>query len=157
MGLKEMIRAWLEDEEMFRQEVDDESADFHFVIEVPPGSGQVIDVIAPRNKGLVVVASGVKLSEEHYSAIMGMEEKEREKFMWEIRFALIFLSTEFQILPGAATPQLFQFTRKLYQEDLTRQLLMDSVGEVHKCKLFVIWKMRERFDKADSDKGMMYV
>jgi len=157
MNVREMVRAWLEDEGMFKNEVDDANADFHFIIEVPPGSNQIIDIIAPRDRSLLLVASGIRLSEEHYSAVMNMDEKERERFMWEIRFSLIFLSTEFQIIPDATSPQLFQFTRKLYQEDLTRQLLMDAIGEVHKCKLFIIWKMRERFDRMDKDKGMMYI
>ncbi len=157
MNIREMVRFWLEDEGIFRKEVDDMNADFHFIVEVPPGSNQVIDIIAPRNKSLVLVASGVKLSDEHYSAVMSMDEKERERFMWDIRFSLIFLRTEFQIIPNAISPQLFQFTRKLYQEDLTRQLLMDAIGEVHKCKLFIIWKMREKFDRMDGDRGVMYI
>ncbi len=157
MSLKEMIKAWLEDENMLKQEIDDENADFHLILEVPPGSNQVIDIIAPKNKGLILVASGVKLSDEHYSGVMGMNAKEREKLMWEIRFQLLFLNTEFQILPDANTPQLFQFTRKLYQENLTRQMLMDAISEVHKCKLYIIWKMREKFDKTDKDKGVMYI
>ncbi len=157
MNIREMIRFWLEDEGMFRKDVDDANADFHFIIEVPPGSNQVIDIIAPKNKDLLLVASGVKLSDEHYSAVMSMDDKERERFMWDIRFSLIFLKTEFQIIPNAISPQLFQFTRKLYQENLTRQSLMDAVGEVHKCKLFIIWKMREKFDRMDKDKGVMYI
>lgn len=156
MNFKEMIRNWLIDEGFYKKDVEDESADFHFIIEVPPGSNQVIDIIAPKGRDLLLVASGIRLSDEHYSKVMGLSEKEREKLMWEIRFDLLFLTTEFQIVPDAMNPQLFQFTRKLYPENLTRQLLMDAISEVHKCKLYVVWKMRQRFDRMRGEEEVMY-
>ena len=157
MSLKTMIKAWLEDEGYLKREVEDLNADFHFIIEVPPQSGQMIDIINPKERDIILVASGIKLSENHYKALIGLDEKEREKFMWEIRFDLLFLSTEFQIIPSATTPQLFQFTRKLYAEDLTRQALMDAISEVHKCKLYIIWKMNSRFAGNGSDEKIMYI
>ncbi|WP_456369612.1 DUF2299 domain-containing protein [Geoglobus sp.] len=157
MSFRDTVRNWLVDEGFFKQEVSDENADFHFIIEVPPGSGQVIDVIAPKDRDLLLVASGIRLSDEHYAKVMGLSEKEREKLMWEIRFDLLFLTTEFQIVPDAMNPQLFQFTRKLYPEDITRQLLMDAISEVHKCKLYIVWKMRQKFDRMRGEEEVMYI
>ncbi|MBE8540536.1 DUF2299 family protein [Geoglobus acetivorans] len=159
MNFKEMVKDWLVEEGFFREEVSDENADFHYVIEVPPGSNQVIDIIAPRDRDVILIASGIRLSDEHYSMVMAMDEKERRRFMWTIRFDLIFLQTEFQIIPDAMNPQLFQFTRKLYAENVTRQLLMDSISEVHKCKLYIIWRMRERFERSErrGDSEVMYL
>lgn len=157
MNLKDKIMEWLIEEGFFKNEVHDENAEFHFVIEVPPSSGQTIDVIYPKNRNLVLVATGIKLSDEHYRMVMGMSEKERREFMWKIRFDLLFLNTEFQIIPGAESPQLFQFTRKLYPENLTRQLLIDSISEVHKCKLYIIWRMKEVSERHQKNNDAMYL
>ncbi len=152
--MRDKIREWLMRDGIFKKEVQDDKAEFHFVTEVPPVSSQFIDVIYPKNTDLILVASGLKLSDEHYKAVMSLSERERDKFMWEIRFGLLFLPTEFQIIPDARNPQLFQFTRKLYIENLTRQGLMDAIAEVHKCKLYIIWKLRERFSDRKLDEIM---
>ncbi|MDK2781123.1 MAG: hypothetical protein PWR13_151 [Archaeoglobi archaeon] len=154
--MKERILEWLVRDGLSVREVQDEGASFHLIAEVPPNSSQFIDVLHPEKMDFILVASGIKLSEEHERALMNLAENEREKFMWEIRFGLIFLPTEFKILPDSKNPRLFQFTRKLYIENLTRQSLMDAVAEVHKCKLFIIWKLREKFGERRSDE-VMYV
>ncbi len=152
--MRDKIREWLMRDGIFKREAPDDKAEFHFVAEVPPASSQFVDVIYPKNTDLILVASGLKLSDEHYKAVMSLSEQEREKFMWEIRFGLLFLPTEFQIIPDSKNPQLFQFTRKLYIENLTRQSLMDAIAEVHKCKLFIIWKLRQKFGDRKPDEIM---
>jgi len=150
------ILEWFVKDGIFRREIQDENAEFHFILEVPPNSSQFIDVLQPKKMDFIIVASGIKLSDGDYKAVMSLSEQERERFMWEIKFGMIFLPTEFKILPDSKNPQLFQFTRKLYIENLTRQSLMDAIAEVHKCKLFIIWKLRERFGEKRDD-GVMYV
>ncbi len=152
--MRKMIKEWLIKEGIFKEEVSDENAEFHYIVEVPPASTQLIDIVQPKGTEIILVASGIKLSDEHYKAVMELSEKEREDFMWGIRFGLLFLPTEFQIIPDSKNPQLFQFTRKLYVENIERQRFIDAIAEVHKCKLFIIWKLNQKFGGKKIDEIM---
>lgn len=102
------ILEWFVKDGIFRREIQDENAEFHFILEVPPNSSQFIDVLQPKKMDFIIVASGIKLSDGDYKAMMSLSEQERERFMWEIKFGMIFLPTEFKILPDSKNPQLFQ-------------------------------------------------
>ncbi len=144
------VREWLVEEGIYKDRITDENADYHFIAEVPPDSRQYIDVLFPKNRyDMVVVASGIKLADEHYRSLMSMSSERRNELLWEMRFTLLFLPTGFQILPNVNDPQLFQFTRELYFDGLNKNIFMDAVKQVHRCKLYVIWKMQ----KISGEKG----
>ncbi len=155
MDFVEKIRNWLVEEGMYKDKVADEAARVHFVAEVPPNSGQVVDVIFPKNRDdMVIVASGVKLAEEHYRSLMSLNREKREEVLWDMRFRLLFLETGFQILPSVENPQIFQFTRELYFDGLNKNVFMDALRQVHRCKLFVIWTMHRLFGRAKGEDYM---
>jgi len=138
------VREWLVDEGIYKDKVADENADYHYIVETPPNSRQYIDVVFPKNRDdMIVIASGIKLSNEHYRSLMSLNPEKRNELLWEMRFTLLFLPTGFQILPNVNNPQLFQFTRELYFDGLTKNLFMDAVKQVHRCKLYVIWMMQK--------------
>ena len=144
------VRDWLVEEGIYKDKIADENADYHYVAEVPPNSRQFIDIVFPKNRDdMVIVASGIKLSEEHYRSLMSLSSEKRNELLWQMRFTLLFLPTGFQILPSVSDPQLFQFTRELYFDGLNKNLFMDSVKQVHRCKLYVIWTMQ----KISGEKG----
>ena len=59
------IKDWLTDEEIFRSQVQDENAHFHFQIEYPSGSGRLADVIFPKpREDIVLIRSGTELGRE---------------------------------------------------------------------------------------------
>lgn len=151
------VRDWLVEEGIYKDRVADENADHHFIAEVPPNSRQFIDVVFPKNRDdMVVIASGIKLSDEHYAQIMSLDAEKRNELLWEMRFTLLFLPTGFQILPNAENPQLFQFTRELYFDGLNKNLFMDALKQVHRCKLFVIWTMQKISGKRGEPDYSMY-
>lgn len=138
------VREWLVEEGVYKDKVADENADYHFIAEIPPNSRQYIDVVFPKNRDdMVVIASGIKLSDEHYHSLMALNPDRRNELLWEMRFTLLFLPTGFQILPNVNDPQLFQFTRELYFDGLNKNLFMDAVKQVYRCKLYVIWMMQK--------------
>lgn len=151
------VRDWLVEEGIYKDKIADENADYHFLAEIPPNSRQFIDIVFPRNRDdMVVVASGIKLSDEHYRSLMGLSAEKRDEVLWKMRFDLLFLPTGFQILPDANNPQLFQFTRELYFDGLNKNLFMDAVKQVHRCKLYVIWTMQRISGKRDEPDMSMY-
>lgn len=143
------IRNWLVEEGIYKDKVADDGATYHFLAEVPPGSQQIIDVIQPKpREDLVVLVSGVQLSEEHYKSLKAMPKTKREEILWDIRFSLLFLESGFQIIPGVDDPKIFQFTRELYFDGLTKIIFMDAIKQIYRCKLFIIWKMLQLFGEA---------
>jgi len=140
------VREWLVDEGVYKDKIADENADYHFIAEIPPNSRQYIDIVFPKNReDMIVIASGIKLSDEHYRSIMSLGEAKRDEILWDIRFRLLFLETGFQILPNVKDPQIFQFTREVYFDGLNKNLFMDALKQVHRCKLFIIWMMQKTF------------
>ncbi len=151
------VREWLVDDGIYKDKIPDENADYHFLAEIPPGSGQYIDVVFPKNRGdMVIIASGVKLADEHYRSLMSLADERREELLWDIKFKLLFLATGFQILPSAEDPQIFQFTRELYFDGLNKNIFMDSLKQVYRCKLFIIWTMQKNFGSGSVESYSMY-
>jgi len=68
--LKDLVKKWLEEEGMFKGEVDNEKIEWHYLAECPPGSQQITDIMKPPEKDYIFVVSGIELSDEHYSALL---------------------------------------------------------------------------------------
>ena len=151
------VREWLVEEGIYKDKVADASVDYHFVAEFPPNSRQFIDIIFPKNRDdMIVIAAGIKLSDEHYRSIMALNKEKRDEILWDIRFKLLFLETGFQILPNANEPSIFQFTRELYFDGLNKNLFMDALKQVHRCMLYIIWLMQRLFGSISEDDTVMY-
>jgi hypothetical protein len=151
------VREWLVEDGLYKDKVTDENADFHFLAEIPPNSRQFIDVVFPKNRDdMIVIASGVRLADEHYSALMSLSSERREELLWDIRFKLLFLETGFQIVPGVQDPRIFQFTRELYFDGLNKNVFMDALKQIYRCKLFIVWTMQKLFGGSGEEIHSMY-
>ncbi|MDI9645781.1 MAG: DUF2299 family protein [Archaeoglobales archaeon] len=155
MDLVEKVKNWLVDEGIYKDRIPDDTAKVHFLAEIPPNSQQMIDIIFPKNReDMIIIGSGIKLADEHYKALMTLKKEKREEILWEMRFTLLFLETGFQILPSAEDPQIFNFTREIYADGLNKNLFMDAIKQVHRCKLYVVWMMQKLFGKVKSENYM---
>jgi hypothetical protein len=142
--LGKKVKDWLVEAGIYRDKVPDDKANWHYVVEIGPGA--VLDVAQQKGKeDMVIIASGITLSKQHYDALRGMPRSKRDDLLWDVRFQLLFQPCDFTMLPNEAELQTFQFTRGLFQDGLTKQGLMDSLAMVHRCKLFVNWKMIQMF------------
>lgn len=145
--LGKKVKDWLVEAGIYRDKVPDEKANWHYVVEIGPGA--VLDVAQQKGKeDMVIIASGITLSKPHYDALRNMPRSKRDELLWDMRFKLLFQPCDFTILPNEAELQTFQFTRGLFQDGLTKQGLMDSLAMVHRCKLFVNWKMIQMFGEG---------
>ncbi|HEY3420469.1 MAG TPA: DUF2299 family protein, partial [Methanomassiliicoccales archaeon] len=87
-------------------------------------------------------------SQQHHDLLRGLPKSKRDELLWDMRFQLLFQPCDFVMLPSEIDLQTFQFTRGLFQDGLTKQGLMDSLAMVHRCKLFVNWKMIQTFGES---------
>jgi len=142
----EKVKSWLVEEGIYREEVPDEDARYHFAVEFPPGSGMRSEIIQPKDKkDLLLIVSGVELAEIHYNALRSMPKTKRDELLWEIRFELLFRDSDFQIIPSAEDFRRIQFVRPIYFDGLTKDKLFECLRENFKCKLYIIWKMNQLF------------
>ncbi len=141
--VKEKIKAWLEEAEILREEIEDEKADFHFVVEFPLGSGQSCEIVNPKNKDIVIFGSRLVLAEAHYKALHSLPKAQKFNLLWQIRFDLLFREPEFRILPNAEEFKSIEFTKALYHEEINKPAVFKALREIYRCKLYIIWKMAQ--------------
>lgn len=158
-NIQDKIQKWLADEGYFRQKVPDENANFHFIINYP--EGHVIDVIQPKGKeDMVVIGCATNVSPEHLSQIKKMSLDDREKFIWEFRFAINNLMVDFQIQHPENVLQSYVVSTEIYEDGLTKDRLISSVKSVFRAKLQGLWKIQQKFgevDKESDQSDSMYV
>ncbi len=83
------IMGWLSEEALYKDKVYDENLYFHLAAEYPARSGRHVNIIQPNNRDdMVVVLSTIRLAEVHQKALLAMPRKEKEKFIWDMRFDL---------------------------------------------------------------------
>ncbi|TAN37060.1 MAG: DUF2299 domain-containing protein [Candidatus Methanoperedens sp.] len=157
MGQKEIdtmsrkIKEWLSEDGMYKDKLADDKAYFHFIVEIPQGSGRIIDIIQPKNRDdLIIVGNGLMISPEHLEKLREMDETEKAEFLWDIKFGLLFRESSFQIIPEGNNPERVQFTREIYYDGLNKNKLMESLRENFRCNLFVIWKFNKQFGEIVS-------
>jgi hypothetical protein len=142
--LGKKVKEWLVEAGIYRDKIPDDKANWHYIVEIGPAA--VLDIAQQKGKDdMIIIASGITLSKEHYDLLRGLPRSKRDELLWDMRFRLLFQPCDFAMLPSETDLQTFQFTRGLFQDGLTKQVLMDSLAMVHRCKLFVNWKMIQMF------------
>ncbi|MBM4242131.1 MAG: DUF2299 domain-containing protein [Euryarchaeota archaeon] len=158
--IEDRVQKWLSDEGLFRQKVADGSANFHFVINFPEGN--IIDVFQPKGKNdLIVIGCATNVSPEHLSEIKKLSDKEREDFIWDLRFMLNTQSVDFQFQHPENVLQNFIISKEIFEDGLTKDRLISSIKKVFRAKLQCIWKIQKEFgpgeERRDISSDSMYV
>jgi hypothetical protein len=140
------IIGWLSEEAVYKDKVYDENLYFHLAAEFPARSGRHVNIIQPNNRDdMIVVLSTIKLAEVHQKALATLPKKEKEKFIWNLRYALLFQDSNFEMEPRGAELDSIRFVREIYYDGLTKNKLMEVLKENFKCELYVVWKFQETF------------
>lgn len=152
------IKRWLSEEGLLGQIVDDENANFHFIVNYP--EDHVIDVIQPKGKrDLVLVACATSVSPEHLSKIRELSESKREEFLWQVRFSLNKFLVDFQLEHPRNILESYLVTDEIYNDALSKDRLISTIKRVFKAKLHVLWLIQKRFGekKEEIHEDTMYV
>lgn len=150
-GMCRKITNWLSQEGMYKDKVPDDKSHFHLIGELPNNPGMLFQIVQPKNRDdLIAIVKGLIISPEHLTKLNDMEAKEKADFLWDIKYGLLFRESSFNMLPDGINPDKIQFVREIRYDGLTKNELMESISENHKCALFVIWKLMERFGQVVS-------
>lgn len=151
--VRDEIKTWLIQENLFKEEVVNESLHFQIAAEFPARSSRYLSIIQPKDhEDMIVVFSRIVLAEVHQKAIMTLLPQEKEKLMWQIRYDLLFRQSNFEIEPGGMDMQSIRFMREIYYDGLSKDRLMEAIRENFKCELYVVWKFQEMFGEGSAVK-----
>jgi hypothetical protein len=140
------IIKWLTEEGLYKNRIQDENLHFHLAAEYPLRSGRHLSIIQPKNhEDMVVILSRIMLADVHKNALLAMQRKDRLKLLWNMRYALLFQESSFEMQPGGESLEGIQFTHEIYYDGLTKNKLMEAMRENFKCELYVVWKFQEIF------------
>ncbi len=138
-----VIQKWLSDEGIFRNKLEDESANFHFTVE--PGPQNVVDVIQPKGKkDCLFVATKISVAPEHLQQLNLLSPKGKEEFLWNFRFSLNNMAVDFQLEHPANVLQSFTITDIIIEDGLTKDRLVDTLRKVSRAKLQGIWLIQKQ-------------
>lgn len=151
--IPEKIRRWLSQEGLLEEALQDEDLQFHFAAVYPKGSGRHVSILQPKDReDMIVVFSRIRLADAHRKALAQMPPPERERFLWRMRYDLLFQKSSFEMEPGGPELQSIHFTREIYYDGLSKNSLMEAIRENFKCELYVIWRFQEAFGDGPAAK-----
>ncbi len=149
--IRNKISSWLTAEELLKEQIQDENLYFHFAAEFPAHSGRHCSIIQPLNRqDMIVVFSRIRLADTHRAALAALPAKEKEHFLWQMRYDLLFCQSSFEMEQADGELQSMRFSREIYYDGLTKNKLMEAIRENFKCELYVVWKFQEVFGEGGS-------
>ena len=151
----ERVKEWLERDGILQEAVEDDRLDFHYVVNFPKGTSYTSEILKGKEDDRIIVASSIRLSDRHYQALRSLPERERRAVIWQWRFELLFRDADFRMLPSVDDVRVFEFSRVIYEDELTRGKLAEALREIFKCKLYVTWRAAQ-LSEAGGEEARIY-
>lgn len=143
------IQNWIVEENLFKEKIFDENANFHYVIEFPQGN--IMDIVQPKGKDdLLVIVCGTQVSPEHVQLMNGASAKDRENFIFELRFKLNMFESDFQLdVSNDLILGQFIIQDSIYSDGLSKNELMKSLRRIFKSKMTCVWLIEKEFGQPN--------
>jgi hypothetical protein len=122
--------------------------DINFQFESKNSSGIGFAVIQTKKlpRSLIIV-SKLNFHQRHQERLDSMSDKEREEIYWNLRRDFIFIPATFMFMP-AKSPNAIQFSKEISFDELTEGRLTESLDQVLRGAVWVIWVFGRIFDEA---------
>ena len=148
---RDELQKLLSKEGEFKENIVDNTANFHFLYEFGPQN--LIQIIQPTGKNdLIVVAASTNVSPEHLSKINSLNNEKKLEFLWNFRLTLNSMGIDFQLQHPDNVLQSFAITDVIYDGAITKDHIMRTIRNVIKAKLQGIWLIQREFDSGISPK-----
>lgn len=156
--ISDFVKDLLIKEGFFKTELKDNAAEWRYVVEFPPGTEHFSEIFMPKGQNILIVATGVTLSEEVYKALISMPENKRKDLIFKWKKDLLFTKADFRMIPNDEYLQKIEFAVPIFPEKLSRAELIEALREIYKCKLYIIWSLQHEIgNKKSKDNCAMYV
>lgn len=145
---EKQIRDWLVEEGLLKEQIPDETANFHFLVNYP--DEHVLDLIQPKHKeDMILIGCASEIAPEQVAIIKESSEKKKEKFIWDIRFALNQFLLDFELEHPDNVLQRFVISEEMYEDGITKHSLIMAIKKVFKGKLQCIWITGKAFGEGE--------
>ena len=135
---EEQIRNWLMEEDLIREKIYDENANFHYIINFP--NNNAMDVIQPKSKeDVLIIGCATEVSQDEQNIIKDSPKHINQEFIWKIRFALNEMLLDFELEHPNDQLKRFIITEDIFEDGMSKHVLIKSIKKVFKGKLQCIW------------------
>jgi hypothetical protein len=143
---KETVYEWLAEEGMFRKEVDDSKAAFHFGINYPVNSPYHIEIVKPRDmKDGILIVAVLRVAPSHQTALSKLSNEKRAPLIHELRLRLLARPPGFSVKENNGVWEAVQFQIRLLFDNLSKTTLLEAIDDVFRSMLTVIWTFGHEF------------
>lgn len=153
MDLQESAKKWIEALGCDHKDVEDSQTKWHLEVAYPVGrpDNHLMHVAGlPGPAASLIVASRIRISEQHQKAVEALPADERRAFMYGLRDALNRGHVDFEFhppAPGAACPAGFQVSMRRFADGLNYDEFARTIGSVYKAELSGIWFIQEALEQ----------
>jgi hypothetical protein len=157
--LKESVKKWMVECAIYQDEVEDDTANFHFLAEFPEKSGNFIDIINPKNRpDMVLLVTSITIDPTHRTMLAALAPAKRQEFLEDLMKTLIFQPVGFMASPDMDSPETIQLIKDMYEDGMSKTTLMEGLSWVNRCITFIVWKYKGSFgdNKPNDAPGTMY-
>jgi len=157
MNIEENVEKWLLDEDLLREMKYDENADFHFIVEFPKEN--IMDVVKPKDKDCLVLACATQVAPQHLDLMKSADIKTQKEFIMELNFGLNQFLVDFELQVNQDILQQFIITEQIFEDGLTKDMLIRTLKRIFKSKLHCIWLIDQKFGNVNvvSNENDMFV
>ena len=135
---EEQVRNWLMEEDIIREKIYDENANFHYIINFP--NNNAMDIIQPKTKeDVLLIGCATEVSQQEQDIIKNSPKKVNQEFIWKIRFTLNEMLLDFELEHPNDKLKRCIITEEIFEDGLTKHVLIKSIQKVFKGKLQCIW------------------
>ncbi len=135
---EEQVRNWLLEEDIIREKIYDENANFHYIINFP--NNNAMDIINPKTKeDVLIIGCATEVSQEEQRIIKSSPKEMNQEFIWKIRFSLNEMFLDFELEHPNDQLTRFIITEDIFEDGLTKHTLIKTIKKVFKGKLQCIW------------------
>ena len=135
---EEQIRNWLMEEDLIREKIYDENANFHYIINFP--NNNAMDVIQPKSKeDVLIIGCATEVSQDEQNIIKNSPKHVNQEFIWKIRFSLNEMLLDFELEHPNDQLKRFIITEDIFEDGMAKHVLIKSIKKVFKGKLQCIW------------------
>ena len=131
---EEQVRNWLMEEDIIREKIYDENANFHYLINFP--NNNTMDIINPKSKeDVLIIGCATEVSQEEQRIIKSSPKDMNQEFIWKIRFSLNEMLLDFELEHPNDQLTRFIITEDIFEDGLTKHVLIKTIKKVFKGKL----------------------
>jgi len=139
--IKHLIREYLIDEGLLREQINDPKLEFGFQFIFPPIKdptgrpfGRNMVVLQPKNKDFIIISLVIQISQPHIDALNSLKENRKSKFFMELRKAFLMKDLFYRL----------DLQNLRYQ--ISDQIFLNEEGSISKNSFFK--SIRQVFDGA---------